>query len=103
MWGVNQMKGHRVRFHLAARKSRQPLDAAFAALPTRLAGWGGFVPADEFVVSRNGYDWQSAGVRRVSFFSAAYLSAAALTIGRMIWSSACSQSDEKFHLAPSQV
>ena len=32
--------------------------------------------------------WQSAEVRRVSFFSATYLSAAALTIGLMICSSA---------------
>jgi hypothetical protein len=29
-------------------------------------------------------DWQSEGARRVSFFSAAYLSAAALTMGLMI-------------------
>ena len=37
-------------------------------------------------------DWQSAGVRGVSFFSVAYFAAADLTIGLMIWSSACSQS-----------
>src|SRR5206468_2952532 len=49
------------------------------------------------------HDWQSAGVRRVSFFSLAYLSAATLTIGLMICSSACSQSDVKLHLLPSQV
>ena len=34
------------------------------------------------------YDWQSAGARRVSFFSLAYFSAAALTIGFRICSSA---------------
>src|SRR5678815_3558560 len=47
--------------------------------------------------------WQSSGVRRSSFFSDAYLVAAAFTIGLMIASSACNQSDVKFHLVPSQV
>jgi len=47
--------------------------------------------------------WQSSGVRRVSFFSAAYFSAADFTIGLMIWLSASYQSDEKFHFVPSQV
>ena len=53
---------------------------------------------------RSGYQlWQSSGVRRVNFFSAAYFSAAAFTIGFRIWSSACSQSEVKFHFVPSQV
>ena len=48
-------------------------------------------------------DWQSSGVRRVIFFSAAYLSAAALIIGLMIASSASYQSEVNSHLLPSQV
>src|SRR5262245_43964261 len=49
------------------------------------------------------HDWQSSGVRRVSFFSAAYLSAAALIIGLMIAWSASYQSDVNSHLLPFQV
>jgi hypothetical protein len=45
--------------------------------------------------------WQSAGVRRVSFFSSAYLVAALRIIGLMMVSSLSYQSDEKFHFAPS--
>ena len=43
--------------------------------------------------------WQSSGVRGVIFFSAAYLSAAALTIGLMIASSASYQSEREAPLA----
>jgi len=48
-------------------------------------------------------DWQSCGVRRLIFFSAAYLSAAAFTMGLMICSSAWYQSLVKFHFLPSHV
>ena len=48
-------------------------------------------------------DWQSSGVRRVSFLSLMYFSAAAFTMGLMIWSSACMNSELKFHFAPSHV
>ena len=55
-------------------------------------------------LSRNAAQvWQSSGVRRVNFFSPAYLSAACLTMGLMMLSSACIQSDVKFHFLPSQV
>jgi len=53
--------------------------------------------------SRPHHDWQSAGVRGVSFFSAAYLAAAALTMGLMICSSPCIQSLVIFQALPSQV
>ena len=48
-------------------------------------------------------DWQSAPVRRVSFFSAAYLSAVALTSGFKICSSACIQSEVNSQALPFQV
>src|SRR4051812_34081792 len=70
-----------------------------AQLPLPRAGEG---RGEGFFRSRC-QDWQSSGVRRVSFFSTAYLSAAAFTIGLMICSSACSQSEVKLHLVPSQV
>jgi hypothetical protein len=50
-----------------------------------------------------GSDWQSSYVRRVIFFSVAYLSAAALIIGLMIDWSASYQSDVNSHLLPFQV
>ena len=48
-------------------------------------------------------DWQSAPVRRVSFFSAAYLSAVALTSGFKICSSACIQSEVNSQALPFHV
>src|SRR5687767_8724775 len=48
-------------------------------------------------------DWQSAGVRGVSFLSAAYLAAVDFTSGLMICSSPCSQSEVNFQSLPSQV
>ena len=60
--------------------------------PFDLAGLGGSDRSRDFgtAESKRLADqlWQSAAVRRVHFFSAAYFSAAALTIGLMICSSA---------------
>src|SRR5215472_12839879 len=47
--------------------------------------------------------WQSSGVRGVTFLSAAYFLAAALTIGLMIASSAVYQSEVSFQALPSHV
>src|SRR5690606_21915772 len=47
--------------------------------------------------------WHWSGVRGVIFFSAAYLAAAAFTIGLITASSAWYQSELNCHLVPSQV
>ena len=65
-------------------------------------GWVQFM-ATPVAIGSADHDWQASGVRRVIFFSAAYLSAEALTIGLMTESSGCNQSDVKFHFVPSQV
>src|SRR4051812_537873 len=78
-----------------------------APYPSRLAGGarGGcrkyLAPCQR--IDEVDQDWQSAGVRGASFFSAAYFCAVALTSGLITCSSACSQSLVNCHLAPSQV
>jgi hypothetical protein len=86
----------------------KPLHArvSFGLSGQAAAGQHKLAAADQLPLARpldSDQDWQSAGVRRVIFFSAAYLSADALTKGLMICSSACNQSDAQTNLLPSHV
>ena len=98
------------------RRGRRLDEGSEGARPSR-RGWGAIDPSLAEGGERGGSDerlaaglnrvaaqaWQSSEVRRGIFFSAAYLSAADLTIGLRIDWSACNQSELNTHLLPSQV